>query len=80
MSDVRTATVRTTMPAVWVSLLMWLAVRLGLDIDGDDWQVVLLVAPVVLGVFYRAGREAEARWPIVGRILFGSSQTPRYDG
>ena len=78
MSDVRTATVRTTMPAVWVSLLMWLAVRLGWDIEGDDWQVVMLVAPLVLGVVYRAGREAEARWPIVGRVLFGSARTPHY--
>lgn len=78
MSDVRTATVRTTMPAVWVSLLMWLAVRLGWDLSADDWQVVMLVAPLVLGVVYRAGREAEARWPIVGRVLFGSARTPHY--
>lgn len=79
MSDVRTATVRTTMPALWVSLLMWLAVRLGWDIEGDDWQVVMLVAPLVLGVVYRAGRELEARWPVVGRVLFGSSRRPSYD-
>jgi len=79
MSDVRVATVRTTMPAVWVSLLMWLAVRLGWDLDGDDWQVVMLVAPLVLGVVYRLGRELEARWPVVGRVLFGSGKVPSYD-
>jgi len=79
MSDVRVATVRTTVPAVWVSLLLWLAVRLGWDLKEDDWQVVMLVAPVVLGVVYRLGRELEARWPVVGRVLFGSSRRPSYD-
>lgn len=79
MSDVRVATVRTTMPALWVSLLMWLAVRLGWDVDGDDWQVLMLVAPLVLGVVYRLGRELEARWPAVGRVLFGSVKVPHYD-
>ena len=78
MSDVRIATVRTTMPAVWVSLLMWLAVRLGWDLSAEDWQVVMLVAPLVLGVVYRAGRELEARWPMVGRVLFGSAKQPHY--
>lgn len=79
MSDVRVATVRTTMPALWVSLLMWLAVRLGWDVSGDDWQVLMLVAPLVLGVVYRLGRELEARWPAVGRVLFGSAKVPHYD-
>lgn len=79
MSDVRVATVRTTMPALWVSLLMWLAVRFGWDVDGDDWQVLMLVAPLVLGVVYRLGRELEARWPVVGRVLFGSAKVPHYD-
>jgi len=34
---------------------------------------------VILSVSYRAAREVEARWPAVGRIIFGSSATPRYD-
>ena len=79
MSDVRTATVRTTVPAVWVSLVLWLVVRLGWSPSEEDWQMLMLVAPVVLGVVYRLGRELEARWPVVGRVLFGSSRRPSYD-
>ena len=79
MSDVRTATVRTTVPAVWVSLVLWLVVRLGWSPSEEDWQMLMLVAPVVLGVVYRLGRELEARWPSVGRVLFGSSRRPSYD-
>lgn len=79
MSDVRTATVRTTVPAVWVSLVLWLVVRLGWSPSEEDWQMLMLVAPVVLGVVYRLGRELEARWPSVGRVLFGSVRRPSYD-
>lgn len=79
MSDVRTATVRTTMPAVWVSLIMFVVAKAGWSLSDADWQVLLLVAPVVTGVVYRLGRELEARWPVVGRVLFGSVKRPSYD-
>jgi len=79
MSDVRVATVRTTLPAVWVSLGSWLVVRLGWSPSAEDWQQIMLVMPVVLGVVYRLGRELEVRWPVVGRVLFGSVKRPSYD-
>ena len=79
MSDVRTATVRTTLPAVWVSLIMFVGAKAGWSLSEADWQVLMLVAPVVTGVVYRLGRELEARWPVVGRVLFGSSRRPSYD-
>ena len=79
MSDVRVATVRTTLPAVWVSLVSWLVVRLGWSPSAEDWQQVMLVMPVLLGVVYRLGRELESRWPVVGRVLFGSVKRPSYD-
>lgn len=79
MSEKRVATVRTTMPAVWVSLVLFVAAKAGWDLGEEDWQVLLLIAPVVTGVVYRAGRELEARWPAVGRVLFGSSRVPSYD-
>lgn len=77
--QINTATVRTTMPAMWVTLVVWLVARAGFEPSADDWQVIMLLAPPIVGVVYRAGREAEARWPLVGRILFGSPSTPRYD-
>jgi hypothetical protein len=62
-----------------VALLSWLVVRAGWTPTDQDWQIILLAAPVALGVFYRAGRELEQRWPVVGQILFGSKMTPRYE-
>jgi hypothetical protein len=79
MNDKHVATIRTTVPAVWVALLSWLIVSAGWTPSEQGWQAILLTAPIVLGVFYRAGRELEQRWPIVGRILFGSQMTPRYE-
>ena len=79
MSEKRVATVRTTLPALWVSLVLFVAAKAGLDLSEADWQVLLLVAPVVTGFVYRLGRELEARWPSVGRVLFGSSRVPHYD-
>ena len=78
MNDKHVATVRTTVPAAWVALLSWLIVRAGWTPTEQDWQIILLAAPVALGVFYRAGRELEQRYPAVGRILFGSALTPKY--
>jgi hypothetical protein len=77
--QINTATVRTTLPAMWVTLITWVVVRLGWEPSADDWQVIMLLGPVILSVAYRAGREVEARWPAIGRIIFGSSATPRYD-
>ena len=75
-SDLTTATVRTVTPTMWAALLVWLADRAGVSIP-ETWA--LAVVPVVLGIVYRLGREIEARWPAVGRVLFGSGRTPIYE-
>jgi hypothetical protein len=62
-----------------VTLITWAIVRLGWTPSADDWQVIMLLGPVILGVVYRGAREVEAHFPAVGRIIFGSSSTPRYD-
>ena len=77
--QINTATVRTTLPAMWVTLITWLVARAGFEPSADDWQAIMLLAPPILGVTYRLAREAEARWPWVGRVVFGSSTPPRYD-
>jgi len=79
MNHKHVATVRTTVPAAWVALLSWLVVRAGWTPNEQDWQIILLAAPVAVGVFYRAGREIEQRYPVAGQILFGSKMTPRYE-
>lgn len=77
--QINTATVRTTLPAMWVTLITWLVARAGWTPSADDWQIIMLLAPPILGVAYRLGREVEARWPWLGRVIFGSPMTPRYD-
>lgn len=78
--QMNTAVVRTTIPAMWVTLLTWLIARAGWNPSAEDWQVIMLLVPPILSVAYRAAREVEARWPAIGRIIFGSSTPPRYDG
>lgn len=79
MSDVRTATIRTTVPTIWTTLLVWLVARFGLDLSEQDWQMLLLVLPILAGVGYRLLRVVEARWPKLGFVLFGSARLPHYD-
>lgn len=78
MKSTTTATIRTAVPTIWTTAVVWLIARLGLNISDDDWQIVFLVLPIIAGVVYRAGREIEGRLPTVGRVLFGSSLTPSY--
>jgi hypothetical protein len=80
MSEMQTATMRTALPSAWATLIVWLVAKFGLDLSDDDWQVLFVVFPVIAGVAYRLGREVEARFPTVGRVLFGSSRQPVYDG
>jgi hypothetical protein len=75
LSDTSTATVRTAVPAAWSAAVVWAAARLGITLTPTE---VAVAVPIVLGVLYRAGRELEARWPVLGRILFGSPRTPTY--
>lgn len=72
------ATVRTALPAAWVTILTYLAAKFGLNLGDDDMAVLLLIVPVVLPIFYRLAREIEIRYPAVGRIIFGTNKTPSY--
>lgn len=79
MKATTTATIRTAVPTAWTTVLVWLIARLGWDMTEQDWQVLLLVMPALVGVGYRLARVIEARFPHVGMILFGSAKTPSYD-
>lgn len=78
MSDKTIGAIRTGLPAAWATLLVWAAARFGLDLSDEDMAALLVVIPVVIPIFYRAAREVEARWPTIGRVLFGSAKTPTY--
>lgn len=76
MSDVTTATVRTTVPAVWTAILVAVAHEL-FDWHLDPTQVAAAIV-VALPFVYRLGRLLEARWPSIGYVLFGSAKVPSY--
>lgn len=78
MSPKNVATLRTTLPTAWTTVLVWLVARFGFDPSADDWAVLALVMPVLAGIGYRSAREVEQRYPALGRVLFGSSQQPHY--
>lgn len=78
MNSKNIATLRTTLPTAWTTVVVWLVARFGFDPSADDWAIIALMMPVLTGVGYRAAREVEQRFPALGRILFGTSQTPHY--
>ena len=79
MTDKTTATLRTAMPAAWASVMLWMIDTFGLNLSEQEWHVLLVLAPIVTGIFYRLAREVEGRWPVVGRVLFGSTRQPHYE-
>ena len=78
MNDKATATIRTTMPSAWAAVITWLVAEFHLNLDDADWEFIAIALPLVTGVLYRLSREVEDRWPVVGRVLFGSSKQPHY--
>lgn len=78
MNSKTIGTIRTGVPAAWATFLTWVVAKFGMNLSDDDYGMVLLALTAVIPVFYRLAREVEIKWPVIGRILFGSSQTPVY--
>ena len=78
MSQIRTATTRTVVPQAWMTVIVYLITRFGITMSTNDWQILWLASPVILGIGYRASRAIEAKWPTAGKILFGSTAQPTY--
>ena len=72
------ATMRTALPAAWTTVIVYLAGKFGFDLSEQDMAILLLLVPVVLPIFYRVAREVELKYPIVGRVIFGTNATPSY--
>ena len=76
--DLNSATIRTTLPMAWTAVILWVAVKLGLNVTTDD---LITLAPAFLflgGIVYRAARALEARFPKLALIFLGSSKTPLF--
>ena len=79
MNSTRIATKRTTWNAAALTIVVFVAEQLTeRDIDVSN-PILLLVVPAAVGVFYRTSRELSARFPALGRVLFGDATEPRYD-
>lgn len=74
--NMNTGTIRTAVPAAWVAFFVWVADEWGYELPTDKIYIVVPVLAGVVGVAYRAFRELEARWPVLGRIFLGSGQVP----
>lgn len=76
MKNTTVATIRTVVPYAWTAFIIGVIRRVtGIEPSPEE---ALVVGGFVLGVVYRAARELEARWPVLGRILLGSRKTPTY--
>lgn len=79
-SNMGTATVRSTVPVLWLSVIFWMVTRFtNLDITLDDLGNAAPVLAVMFGIIYRLLREIERHWPAFGRVIFGRSDEPTYD-
>ena len=79
MSNVNIATTRTTVNAAVIGAVVYCANRFfGVTIDPAD-PVILVAAPVVIGVGYRLSVYLADRFPQLAHILFGKTQTPDYE-
>jgi hypothetical protein len=78
--DMIHATTRTTLPAGWAALILYIANRYGLHWNLNDLQVFAPAILVVVPVFYRLARMVEAKFPKLAFLFFGWSagKTPLF--
>lgn len=74
------ATIRTVIPAMWVTFVFWLIARFtSIELTEQDLLVLTPVLGGVLAFVYRVGRALEERYPWVGTVLFGVNSPPMYE-
>jgi hypothetical protein len=72
-------TLRTGLPAAWATAFTWVVAKFGLDLQEEDYAMLMIIVPIVIPVFYRLSREIEQRFPWLGKLIFGSTASPSYD-
>lgn len=69
---------RTFAPIAVGAVLAWLAVRFGLEVDGEAQAgLTVLVTGLIQAGYYALARALEQRWPLLG-VLLGVPAKPRY--
>ena len=78
MSNESIATGRRTVNVAVVTVIAWVAARLlNVEIASDD-PIVLLAAPMIVGIGARLSYWLAARFPAAGWVLFGYGTQPTY--
>lgn len=77
MNDTQIGWTRTTFTAMWTGFVLWLAARLGWELDFENPAVILAVG-LVGAVVWRLSMVL-ARVKYLGWILFGVNTPPGYD-
>ena len=76
MNDTNIANVRTGFTAAWIGIVVWIAAKLGWEIDVEDPTVILILGGT--GAIVWRASELLARIPYVGYVLFGINKEPAY--
>jgi len=78
MNDYAVSLIRTYAPIVAGAIISWL-ISLGLDVGAEaNVGLTVFLTAVATGLYYLLARLLEARWPVMGRFLLGSSRKPEY--
>lgn len=79
MSDQIISYIRTYVPVAIGSLLSFVVTRYGIVVDEEiSTALATLLTAVLIAVYYFLARQAEKRWPQVGKLLLGSAKQPEY--
>lgn len=76
MNDANIANIRTGFTAAWTGINIYIAAKLGWEIDPTDPTVIPIIGAAG-AVVWRAS-ETLAQVPYLGYILFGVNKTPGY--
>lgn len=78
MSDYAVSLIRTYAPVVAGAIISWLA-SVGLNVGAEaNVGLTIFLTALTTGVYYLLARVLEAHWPVIGRVLLGSSRKPEY--
>lgn len=78
MNDQVASLIRTWVPIAVGALISWLA-SLGLNVgEQANTGLTIFLTGLLTAVYYLLARLLERRWPVIGRILLGSSRQPEY--
>jgi hypothetical protein len=78
VSDSNTATIRTTVNAVVIFAVAYVASKVsGSELDTSD-PVIIVVGGGVFGILYRLSTVISEKVPYAGYVLFGVNRSPAY--